>query len=78
MKAKAFLLSNGQAMEEADRLGTPIPDAEFVVDDLLFDIRKVNSAFKNEDGDINLDLAGALFTIKWDERIWNELDKHFE
>ena len=76
MRGKTEFLSNLKEIEEATRLGYNVPEEETKIIDFNFDVKGVVAYFINFDGNINISLYGEMFTLQYDEKIIEALNKH--
>ena len=74
LKAVAIFISNYDEIEQAIDLGldtipSPIKDPEYI----HINLKEVGCAYRNDDQDINVLIQGSMFTLAWDEGIWQQL-----
>lgn len=79
MKALAIFCKNYDERERAIELDLKvIPEYEAYYEDFYFSIAFVAAAYKNDEGNINLVINDGTWSIKWDQKVWDELIKHLD
>ena len=73
MEIKELFLKNYEAIENAEKMGLPIPDAQRFWDYFYFDLELLISFSKSEDGNININLPDGKHTLKYSEELWDYL-----
>ena len=72
MIVQYFILSNATAIEQADRLGIPLPKAEFIKRPMVLNIKDVFSARITQENNIDLILTdGYSYEIEFKQEIWD-------
>lgn len=77
MKAKARLITNSQQLQHAEKMGTPC-DPEYGLFDFYFDCRIITISFINAEGEINVCLAGQMWALQYDEKLWKQIKQLLE
>lgn len=77
MKAKAYFIINQKDIELAQRLDLDVvPEPMYEKDDLFFDRSKISAMWRSEKGRINIMIDGDLWTLAYNESLWNELTEY--
>ena len=76
MKGKTEFLSNQSEIEQAVKLGYDVPEPITKIVEFNFDLNGVVAFFINFEGNINISLFGEMWSIMYDEKILEELEKH--
>lgn len=75
MKAKAIFLTNGFEIEQATEMGLDVPEKTFETDDFYFRVAMVDFAYRNAKGNINISIHGDIWTLEWNEKLYNDIIK---
>ena len=73
MKGKVYLVTNGDAIEKADALGIPIPEAEEHLFPFYFNIIDVSAIYKYDEYRMVIFMAGQSFALEYDEDKFNRI-----
>ncbi len=73
MKAVAIFCKNYDERQQAEDLDIKLPEFIPAYEDFYFNMEYVEAFYKNDEGNINLVIQGNTWSIKWDEKIYNQL-----
>jgi len=77
MKGKAKLITNSKQLEQAQKMGTAC-EPVWGGFDIYFDSRIIAVAFINVEGNINVWMAGRMWTLHFDEELWKHIKELLE
>jgi len=77
MKAKAKLIINSKQLEQSQKMGTDC-EPEFGGFDIYFDSRTITLSFVNTEGNINVWMMGQMWTLEYDEKLWETIKQLLE
>ena len=76
MKAQAYLITNLDEIDKAEKLGISVPGEVQELVDFYFHIDDVVSAYIASDDTMIICIAGMAYIFKYNRKVFTEIAKH--